>query len=176
MHYALRIEILALIVVFCFWPTAINAAGIEVSPSRLDLQVPQNGSATVDLTTSNPTADVQLFEVYPDDFAGNIKAVPSSFTLESGSRKQITITVNAMSQAIDSVLATHISILAHPLADVGFQANTGVKIPLTARIVPTTMSVPKPWPRWVFWLYVAAVLAAFAVWRFFPRKNRTVAR
>jgi hypothetical protein len=110
------------------------AAGIQVSPARMDFSVSGQKPATQNITVVNPTADVQIFEVYADDFANIITAKPSSFTLESGSKKTVSITVNpsGIKDNIGQKFSTNISIVGKPLADNKFSVGTGVKIPLSA--------------------------------------------
>ena len=68
-------------------PFLANAAGIQVFPSSLSLNVAAKGKTITSITVINPTSDVSVFEVYADDFSQNISANPSSFTLESGAKK-----------------------------------------------------------------------------------------
>lgn len=82
---------------------------------------------TVRLLVTNPSSDVAVFEVYPDEFAAFVKANPSSFTLESKAEKMITIEVTAREAGQFSTL---LSIVARPLASNAFQAGGGVKVPL----------------------------------------------
>lgn len=154
-------------------PTITSASGIEVTPSKLELKVTSTNSASATLTIANPTADVQVFEIYPDDFAEIILASPQSFTLESGVRKVVTITVKPNKDGKASqILQTNLSILAKPLADSRFQANTGVKVSLS--ITSVKDKSPEPLPRWIFYAYVAAAVAGFSIF-FFKTRKKTLA-
>jgi len=116
-----------------------QAAGIQVAPARLDFQTSPEKAASQNLTIINPTADVQLFEVYTDDFTELIKAVPTSFTLEAGAKKIVSITVDAagQKQKANESLSTNLSVVGKPLADKQLSVGTGVKIPLTITFFPS---------------------------------------
>ena len=133
MKYLLLISLL-------FFQTA-QAAGIQVSPSRLDINVAGGKDTSVKIVVANPTTDVQIFEIYPDEFTQIISANPASFSLEAGSRKTVKIIINSKSAREESgTISTSLSVLGKPLADSRLQANTGIKIPLTVTVVSTTNS------------------------------------
>ena len=121
-----------LILILVLFPVLSQAAGIQVSPSRVDLVLEENRSASKELIVANPTADVQVFEVYPDEFPEIIKANPASFTLEAGGRKTVTVTAHIDTvENTSQVLKTNLSVVGKPLIETRLQANTGVKIPLS---------------------------------------------
>jgi P pilus assembly chaperone PapD len=125
-----------------FLPLAMaQAAGIQVAPARLDFQIKSEKAAALNLTIVNPTADVQLFEVYTDDFPELIKANPASFTLEAGAKKIVSISIDAGKQKANQSLSTTLSVVGKPLADKQLSVSTGVKIPLT---ITFSQSVPNP--------------------------------
>lgn len=159
------------ILVLLFAPSISSAAGIEVAPSKLELAAGANQPAVAQITVSNPTADVQIFEVYPDDFTDRIKITPASFTLEAGGRGEVIIEYSDGTQS--QILNTAISVVAKPLAESRFQANTGVKIPLTI----TAAGISKPPPAKVWYPLGGAVLiaAAYALGRFGQRKKANAA-
>ena len=119
------------------WLTAQTAlaAGIQVSQARLDFTVAANRQSSQTLTVINPTADVQLFEVYPDDFTEAIKTNPASFTLEAGAKKTVTIAINLQglgSQTTGQIVSTNLSVVDKPLSgSQQFSVGTGVKIPIS---------------------------------------------
>lgn len=118
-----------------------NASGVKVNPSKLEIAVKINESVSREITVTNPTSDVQIFKVYPDDFSDIIKVDPSSFTLEAGTEKTVTITVEIKGDTNNSgTLNTDISVVAKPLAETGFQTNAGVKIPLSIAVSENSSS------------------------------------
>lgn len=123
--------ILITITLSCLTATA-QAAGIQVSPAKLDFAIINGKPASQTITVVNPTVDVQVFEVYSDDFTDIVKPLPSSFTLESGARKTVEIKIDAsVTRQSGGKLGTTLSVVGKPLADNKFSVGTGVKIPLT---------------------------------------------
>ena len=136
-------------------PAGVLAAGLLVSPSKLDFSLTPQSKLEQTLTIVNPTADVQVFEVYADDFTDVIKATPSSFTLESGAIKKVNILIDAKSLNVDQHLVTNLSVVGKPLAESKFSVGAGAKIP----IFITVASSAKPKiPGWAFWSIAIAGL------------------
>ena len=102
-----------------------------MTPSKLTLEGQTEEKLVSEIKVGNPTNDVQIYEIYPDDFANQIKINPASFVLEAKSNKTVAITFDS---ARSGTLATNISVLSKPLLDSRFSANTGVKIPITITI------------------------------------------
>ena len=128
-HYSKIIFVFLVLILFFTISIKTKASGISVSPSKLEIN---NQNTQKIITVANPSADVMLFEVTADDFAESVNILPQSFTLESGARKEITVTIipNKLKNQ-NSILATNISVLAKPLAENRLAIATGVKIPLT---------------------------------------------
>ena len=129
-------------------PSLTFAAGLQISPAKLDFKLNAQSTTEQALVVVNPTNDVQVFEVYPDDFIEAIQAAPASFTLEAGARKNVKISIDGSKLKKDQRLVTSISIVGKPLADNKFSVGTGAKIPVT-------VSVPAPAnpaiPSWLLW-------------------------
>ena len=120
-----------LIIILLAVPQIGLAAGVQVSPDKLEFTT--NSQQSKEMVVANPTADVQIFEIYPDDFERAISIKPESFTLEAGGRKKVEVSVDA-SRLSASLITTNLSILARPLADSKLKVNTGIKIPLTVAV------------------------------------------
>ena len=105
-----------------------GAVGVAVNPAEVNMVAVVGEATTVRIKVTNPSSDVAVFEVYPDDFAAVIKVSPSSFTLESGAEKYVTIEVTIPQSG---QLSTVLSVVARPLASNAFQAGSGVKVPLS---------------------------------------------
>ncbi len=115
-------------------PTLLLAAGIQVSPTKLDVSLKPNTTLDESLTVANPTADVQIFEVYADDFKQNLQFSPASFTLESGGQKTVQLKILGFGFNNNQTLVTTVSVVGKPLAEgAGVKVGTGVKIPTTVR-------------------------------------------
>lgn len=127
---------LILILASILLPALSQAAGIQVSPSKIDFILEANKSAFQELIVANPTVDVQVFEVYVDEFSEIIKANPASFTLEAGERKVVIITAHFTDiENVSQILKTNLSVVSKPLVETRLQANTGVKIPLSVSVI-----------------------------------------
>src|SRR5665213_3519567 len=127
------IKSLAILAVLIIPSALALAAGIQVSPSELSATVAGGKTTSLNITVVNPTADVQVYEVYADDFSSAITAIPESFTLQSGEKKVVDITIDAamLKNQAGEKLATSLSVVGKPLADNKFSIGTGVKIPIT---------------------------------------------
>lgn len=111
----------------------VTAAGIQVSPAALKLNIRRNEPAIMHLTVANPTADVQLFRVYPDTMSDNFTISPASFTLESGAHRDVSVRFTNADR-LSQIIQTNISVTARPLVDNRFTTATGVKVPFTATV------------------------------------------
>lgn len=107
--------------------SSAQAVGLSVSPSELKIKTFAGDTATVKLTVKNSSDKVSLFDVYPDDFELNIKIMPSSFVIEGGELREVSVQVNLKEVG---KYRTDISVVAKPLSDNSFRAGAGVKIPL----------------------------------------------
>jgi hypothetical protein len=135
-------------------PAIVHAAGIQASPSSINLRI-SNSTAEQRIVIANPTADVQVFEIYADDFSSVMHFTPSSFTLEAGDRKNIQLTIDGSKLPSNSTISTTLSIVGKPLADSRFQVGTGIKIPITAST--DSSAQPKvPHQRWLILLGLTA--------------------
>jgi len=133
-------------------PASVLAAGIQVSPEKLQFAISDSKTQSQEITVANPTADVQLFQIYPDDFDRAIKSNPASFTLEAGASKRVQITVDP-SQLPNGTASTTLSILSKPLAAAGVSINTGIKIPITI-----TTGGKRPQKNWIYPLGIILLL------------------
>lgn len=133
-------KIQLMLLVILIFPTYSIAAGIQVSPASLNLILEESSSISQTINVVNPTADVQIFEIFADNFTDSIKPNLSSFTLESGEKKSVEIAVNTKNLKLESgtILNTNISVVSKPLTSEKFTMGTGVKIPTTITIKEKT--------------------------------------
>ena len=106
---------------------SVQAVGLSVSPKELKVSAMVGETVSYKLQVENPSGEVSLFEVYPDDLGSLVKISPASFILESEERKEVTVQVTPKG---DGVFKTNISVVASPVASSSFNAGGGVKIPL----------------------------------------------
>lgn len=111
-------------------PTA-NAVGLMVAPSEINLKSYSGQPAEVEIIIKNPSTDVGLFEIYPDDFEGQIVFEPSSFILESGESRSVLVRSKFREAGI---FKTNISVVVKPLSENSFNAAGGIKIPTSIEI------------------------------------------
>jgi len=163
--------IIKIIIVLLFAAAApAEASGVKVNPPKLDITTRLNESAVREITVANPTSDVQLFKVYPDDFADFIRVTPSSFTLEAGAEKNVTIEIETRSdQNSSATLSTNLSVVAKPLAETQFAMNAGLKIPLSITVSENGSSGQIP--DRIYYAAVPAALIAIAAFVYFLRRR-----
>lgn len=117
-----------LIILFFPYFTA-SAAGLQVSPARLDFDMPAQGEEIKKIIISNPSADLQLFEIYADDFTDIISINPRTFSLESGARQEVAISVTASQNT--ELKQSNLSIIARPFSTENIVISSASKIPIT---------------------------------------------
>src|SRR6185369_2173579 len=135
----------------------VSAAGIQVSPAKLDFSVLPGASAAQNLIVVNPTADVQVYSVYSDDFTELFKINPASFTLEAGDKK--TVSVSILPKTNNQNIATNLSVVGKPLAEGKFNVGTGVKIPVTVTFAAAKNKFAIPPSAWLALLAIALLIA-----------------
>ncbi len=133
-----RIGLISLIgLIFTAAPATAGAVGVSVAPAELKIQATSGNESVVRLKVANPSRDVTLFEVYPDDLENLVTVAPSSFTLESHEEKDVLVKVKADTEG---QWLTTISVVGRLMADSKFQAGSGVKIPLTVTVASSEAS------------------------------------
>jgi len=112
-------------------PNFVFAAGISVSPSSLQFN---EARQIRQITVTNPTTDVQIYEISPDDFSELFIVSPESFTLEAGGKKQVNITLTDAIKPANKIITTNLSVMGRPLLERRFTVNSGVKIPINLQL------------------------------------------
>ena len=148
-------------------PALADAAGIEVTPAQLTIKTAPGKTADGELEVRNPTVDVQVFEVYPDNFAESLAVEPQSFTLEAGTKKTVKVILRRPLEA-NQKLQTDISVVTHALSTSALQANSGIKIPLTVEVGQKSFfGIPRAWFFTGTALYAAVVLIFVSAVRYY---------
>ena len=114
-----------------FLAANISASALKITPSSVHFDVFSGKTEQKAITIEHPGKDVALFEIYPDDFSDWISVNPSSFTLNPGEKKEVTVSINSGNEG---VYATTLSIVSKPLSSRKLQASAGAKVPLEIRI------------------------------------------
>lgn len=129
MKYEFRIKagvIAALFFALSVHASAAQAAGIEVSPARLEMSV-GNKPVTSRIQVKNPTNDVQLYEVSLNTDDSTIAIGPKSFTVQAGGSQEVQIRVEPKDS---TEFSGEVQIVGRPLAVSGNEIGSGVKLPL----------------------------------------------
>lgn len=108
-----------------------QAIAIKVSPPEIEIEISPKVVAQQEIIVENPSFQVALYEVYVDEFSDWIIIKPESFILES---KDSQIVILEIKNKERGIFSTTISVVAKPLSERKFKANSGVKIPLEIRI------------------------------------------
>ncbi len=145
------------------FPSIALASGIQASPDKLQFEI-QNNAETKNIVVANPTGDVQTFEIYPDSLEQSISVSPSSFTLEAGNRKTVSVTVQP-NKLSSGVFTTTLSVVGKPITTSQVQVNTGLKIPLT-------ISTHKPWYSKLLLPVLISVIVAAAIGNYFKQRKQ----
>lgn len=114
--------------VFTAAPLTLLAIGVSVSPITISLETVSGTEKSVKFTVSNPSREVGLFEVYPEEFERNITLIPSRFLLESGERREVLIRVR---QNETGTFKTSIAIEVKPLGELLLGVGGGVRLPFS---------------------------------------------
>jgi len=142
-------------------PFGVCAAGIQVSPSSLKFEIRAGEEAEKEIVVVNPAADVQIFEIFADEFSDLVKINVSSFTLEPNSKKTVSIKIDSKSKNKNpGIYKTHLSVIAKPLLDSRFQANTGVKIPVLIVFLSAGESGTRTLPFWTLYVFIVLIVGA----------------
>ncbi|MBL8030916.1 MAG: hypothetical protein JNK33_01135 [Candidatus Doudnabacteria bacterium] len=129
MKYEFRIKagvIAALFFALSVHASAAQAAGIEVSPARLEMSV-GNKPVTSRIQVKNPTSDVQLYEVSLNTDDSSIGIRPKSFTVQAGGSQEVQIRVEPKDSA---EFSGEVQVVGRPLAATSNEIGSGVKLPL----------------------------------------------
>lgn len=125
-------KILLILIIFSFLVTgSVEAVALKVSPTEIKIETEPRVLTKEEIIVENSGNNVALYEVYLDNFSDWIKVKPESFTLESREFKKVVLEIKNEKEGIFSTL---ISVVAKPLSQREFKANSGVKIPLEIRI------------------------------------------
>ncbi|MDP4001328.1 MAG: hypothetical protein Q8P83_03745 [bacterium] len=154
-----------------FIPALALAAGLDVSPGKIDLETSKQEVKITNIIVANPTADVQVFEVFADDFQNLFTFAPASFTLEAGERTTVRLTFNPKTTNSE-LLSTNISVLSSPLAESKFNANTGVKIATTVRILETSRE--KSMHQDIIFFGLLGLALIFLIYQFIKKAKPTL--
>lgn len=158
----MNVKIIPALVLLMFIPQAVLASGIQVSPAKLDFQITPGQPQPRQLVVANPTADVQTFQIYAQDYPSAITAEPNDFALEAGGRKEVAIYVDGKNLPVK--VNSQLAIVARPLANSkNLSVATGVKVPLTITNEKQTKAPIKTNPIIILALLLLAISLALSL-------------
>lgn len=103
-----------------------EAAGIEVSPARLEMSVGIK-SVVSRIQVKNPTSDVQLYEVSLNTDDSSIVIRPKSFTVQAGGAQEVQLIAEPKGS---TEFVGEVQIVGRALVATSNEIGSGVKLPL----------------------------------------------
>ena len=104
-----------------------RATGVSVSPGDVYIKGEAGKTKTEILRVKNPSADVSLFSVYPDEMEDVVRVIPSSFVLEGGAEREIVIEARPKEEGVATGM---LSVRAEAISKEVLGGAAGVKIPV----------------------------------------------
>ncbi len=120
-----------LIISLCFISLSVQAVAIQIQPSELKIEADVGVLTKQEIIIHNPDNNVAFYELYMDTFSDWIKIQPESFILESKEYKEVILEIKSKETGF---FKSTLSVLAKPLSERKFKAESGVKIPVEIRI------------------------------------------
>ncbi len=167
MKYEFRIKagvIAALFFALGVHVSVTQAAGIEVSPAKLEMSV---GSKSVvsRIQVKNPTSDVQLYEMSLNTDDSSIVIRPKSFTVQAGGSQEVQLSVEPKQS---TEFSGEVQIVGRPLAATSNEIGSGVKLPLAIHY-----GAHNSWySNYSAWVVVGILVVVAILVGFFRRKNK----
>lgn len=112
-------------------PAQAGALGLQVKPAQLDLSLKAHQEASERLTIFNPSTEVSIFEVFLESFEAQIKTSPSSFILEAGESREVSILLDFSDTGF---FETNVAVVSRALSKNSLNAAGGLKIPLKVQV------------------------------------------
>ncbi len=126
-----RYDLVTAAVIFLFWSSVVNGSGVSVSPGKVEITGEVGKAKGEIIRVKNPSTDVSLFSIYPDEMEEEVRAIPSSFVLEGGAEREVMIEARPKR---DGVLAGTLSVRAEALSKEVLGGAAGIKIPVRLEV------------------------------------------
>src|SRR3989344_5673384 len=120
------VVIMAFFSFLVFWRET-EAIGISIKPAEIKIKTILSKPTFGRIIVKNPSPAALLFDIYPDEYEKNIKAMPSSFVLEGGNEREAVIRADMDGAGL---FTTMLSVTAQPLSSREIEAAAGVKVPI----------------------------------------------
>jgi hypothetical protein len=158
-----------LIIIICLLAVSLNsavAAGISITPSKLEFKLETGQKQTEKLTVSNITDSPLVYSFYADELRDQIIAQPTTLRLEPNEVQEIKVIANPRHKG---TYLTNLSVLAQDLDKKEFNAVAGVKVPLEMIVLPSSHS---SFYKNIIWYIIILLILIVAVIMFVNYRRR----
>jgi len=135
LKFEIRYLKLQLMVLFLFLPFELLAIGVSATPAVLNVRAPQGQEAVARFVVANPSKEVGIFDVYPEEFESSIVLTPSRFVLEAGERREVIVRAKRHDLGI---VRTVLAVEAQPLGLPAQGIGGGVRLPFSYEVTEKT--------------------------------------
>lgn len=115
-------------------PIAAVAIGVSVTPVSLSLTAPAGKESSARFVVRNPSREVGLFEVYPEEFEESLTLIPSRFVLEAMEKREVMLRARFRETGR---FHTSVAVEATPLGSPALFVGGGVRLPLSVAVEPS---------------------------------------
>ncbi|OHA21828.1 MAG: hypothetical protein A2849_02760 [Candidatus Taylorbacteria bacterium RIFCSPHIGHO2_01_FULL_51_15] len=110
------------------FPILALAIGVSVTPPTLSIRMTRDEEGTARFLVSNPSKEVGIFDVYPEEFEKFITLYPSRFVLEAGEKREVLVRAKRRDVGL---IRTAIAIEAAPLGVPTPSVGGGIRLPFS---------------------------------------------
>lgn len=128
-------------------PSITQSASVGVKPSQLNLELQTGKEIQSQILIINVEQQPAIYQIYPDDFAGNIKPSPSEFRLEANATQIVDLKIKFNNPGS---YVTNLSVIAKPLTASNLAVSSGVKVPVAINV--------NGFPIWLLGLIIVGVI------------------
>ncbi len=128
-----RLLFIALLGSFILSASAIEAVGVSVAPTRLDVSGNIFSSVSREILVSNIAAEPAAYQLSVDSWQTAVAISPAEFILEPNARQLVTVKIKPRWPL---AINTSISVVARPLSQGNLTAAGGIKVPLSMSVFP----------------------------------------
>ena len=136
------------------------AAGVSVKPDKLSFIIRAGEEEEKSVVVENISDRPVIYNLYVDEMEDQIFLAPANFRLEVGEKRQVKVKASPRAAGL---FATNLSIVTQDLDRRTFNVATGVKVPLTLQVAPSTAFVLTAWLSKTAVFSIPILLAAIVI-------------